>query len=402
MNTSFIYLDYNATTPCDERVLQAALPYMTEFFGNAASNTYSLGTYAANAVKIARGEVAKCIGADESEVIFTSGATESCNIAIRGVAETYQHKGKHIITAVTEHKAVLDTCNALEKEGYQITYLATDQQGNINLDILEKSITPATILIALMYANNETGVIHPVQSIGKIAKKHGVIFFCDATQALGKIAIDVVTDEIDLMAVSAHKIYALKGTGALYIRRKQPRVTVAPFLFGGGHEKGLRSGTLNVPGIVSMGKACSIITAELIDIQSKYTILKTKLLQQLLTIPQTVVNGNIDVSLPNTVNVSFLYTEGKAILAAVKDKIGISAGSACTAHLNKPSYVLLAMGHSENRAAASFRISIGRNTTEAQIDEAVNIFRKGISEVRAASYIWKNYQEGRENLQHWK
>lgn len=375
---------------------------MTEFFGNAASNTYSMGTYAANAVKIARREVAKCVGADESEIIFTSGATESCNIAIRGVAEAYRNKGKHIITAVTEHKAVLDTCNALEKDGYRITYLTTGKSGNIDPDALEKAITPETTLIALMYANNETGVIHPVQAIGKIAKKHGVIFFCDATQALGKIAIDVVTDEIDLMAVSAHKIYALKGTGALYIRRKQPRVTVTPFLFGGGHEKGLRSGTLNVPGIVAMGKACSIISTELVDIQSGYAGLKARLLKGLLTIPQTVVNGNIDYSLPNTVNVSFLYTEGKAVLTAVKDKIGISAGSACTAHLNKPSYVLLAMGYSENRAAASFRISIGRNTTEAQIDEAVNIFRNAVSEVRAAGYIWKNYLAGKENLQDWE
>lgn len=402
MKDSFIYLDYNATTPCDPQVLAVAMPYMTEHFGNAASNTYHMGNYAANAVKIARQQVAKSIGADESEIIFTSGATESCNIALRGIMKAYHEKGNHIITATTEHKAVLDTCKALEEEGYKITYLPTDQKGKIDLNLLEASITSSTVLIALMYANNETGVIQPVSTIGAIAKKHGVFYFCDATQAIGKIPIDVIQDQMDVLALSAHKIYALKGVGALYIRRKNPRVSIAPFITGGGHEKNIRSGTLNVPGIVAMGEACRLISNEIIEIRNKFQVLRNKLVEGLLKIPDTVINGSENDCLPNTVNFSFLYTEGKAILAAIKNHIGISAGSACTAHLNKPSYVLLAMGYSENRAASSFRFSIGRNTSEEDIDNVISIVVKAIEQVRSESYIWKRYQEGTEDLELWK
>lgn len=402
LTDSFIYLDYNATTPCDPQVLEGVMPYWSTHFANAASNTYSMGLYAANAVKIARQQVAKLVSAEESEIIFTSGATESCNIAIRGVAKNYQYKGKHIITAGTEHKAVLDTCSSLELEGYEITYLPVNTDGSIDVEILKNSIREDTILIALMYANNETGLIHPVKEIGAIAKEKNVLFFCDATQALGKIPINVLHDNIDLMALSAHKIYALKGTGALYIRRKNPRVQIPTFLTGGGHEKNIRSGTLNVPGIVAMGLACRIIFEQLGGIQAHFNRLRAQLLEGLLSIPHVVINGNKDSSLPNTINVSFLFTEGKIILQNLRDKIGISAGSACTAHLNKPSYVLLAMGLSENRAASSFRFSLGRNNTEEEIKSVIEIVKTSLEEVRSESYIWKRMLEENENLDEWK
>ncbi len=402
MSKSFVYLDHNATTPVEKEVMEACLPYFTDHFGNASSNTYSMGLYAANAVKIARKQVADCIGADESEIIFTSGATEACNIALRGIAEAYASVGKHIITVSTEHKAVLDTCEHLEAVGYEITYLKVNGAGMIDTAELEKAIRSDTILIAVMYANNETGVLQPVARIGEIAKKHGVIFFSDATQAIGKVPVNVTADKIDLMALSGHKIYAPKGVGALYIRRKQPRVRVAPFLYGGGQEKQIRSGTLNVPGIVAIGKACSLITAQLSQYEQSFLQLKKEFLAAFAQIPEVRINGDAETTLPNTINFSVMYTEGKPLLAAMKDHIGISSGSACMAHLDIPSYVLRAMGISEKRAAASFRISMGRMTTRQDVAFAIDRIQQAIEQVRAESVSWKNYTAGKLSAEEWK
>jgi cysteine desulfurase len=365
-----IYLDYNSTTPVDERVLQTMLPYFSQKFGNAASRTHALGWVAEEAVKIAREQVAQLINCSEQELVFTSGATEAINLAIKGVFETYQTKGKHIITVATEHKAVLDTCKALEKKGAQITYLPVDREGLIDLSQLNNSITPATILVSVMYANNETGVIQPIEQIAKIVHDKGCIFMTDATQAVGKIKIDVEADGIDLLCLSAHKFYGPKGAGALYVRRKDPRVSLFPLIHGGGHERGLRSGTLNVPAIVGLGKACEIASAEMWDDAQRISALRTILEQSLLDIKGVHVNGSQKNRLPNVTNLSFAGLKADSIITKISD-IAVSTGSACSSAVPEPSHVLMAMGLIQEEAYSAIRFSLGKFTTREEVDYAV-------------------------------
>jgi len=383
-----IYLDNNATTPCDPRVLEAMLPFFTTHFGNAASRTHSFGWEAEAAVDIAREQVAQLIGSETKEIIFTSGATESDNLALKGVFETYSAKGNHIITAATEHKAALDSCAHIEKLGGEITYLPVNAEGLINVDELERSIKPNTILISLMYANNETGVIQPIREIGAIAKKHNVLFFTDATQAVGKIPVNVLEDGIDIMAFSAHKIYGPKGVGALYVRRKNPRVKLTAQLDGGGHERGIRSGTLNVPGIVGLGKACAICTIEMKTESQRTSALRDKLENNLLTIEETFVNGNLKFRLPQVTNISFKYAEGDALMMGLNKNIALSSGSACTSAAIEPSYVLRAMGVEDDLAHSSLRFGLGRFTTEEEIVYVVEQIRETVYNIRKMSQLW--------------
>ncbi len=362
-----IYLDYNATTPCDARVLQAMLPYFSEKFGNAASKTHPMGWIADQAVKVARHQVATLIGAEDAEIIFTSGATESCNLAIKGVFENYATKGNHIITCGTEHKAVLDTCEHIEKLGANITYLSVDEAGNIDLEDLENSITDKTILIALMFANNETGTIFPIEKIGAIAQKHQVIFFCDATQALGKLPINVKSQGIGMMAMSAHKIYGTKGVGAIYISRKNPRAKPKPQIDGGGHENGFRSGTLNVPGIVGFGEACTIAQNEMELHNSKLEVLRNQLERGLQSITTLKINGNTAQRLPHVSNVSFIGYKAERLIAKLNTELAFAVGSACTSASQKASHVLQAMHLSTELIDGAIRFSLGRPNTEAEI-----------------------------------
>ncbi|WP_409966258.1 Cysteine desulfurase IscS [Mycovorax composti] len=377
-----VYMDYSATTPCDERVVDAMLPYFTRFFGNTASRIHSYGWQAEAAVELAREQVAQIIHAQPKEIVFTSGATEACNLALRGVVELYAVKGNHIITTKTEHKAVLDTCKALEKKGAIITYLDVDANGLIDLTALEQSITPSTILVSIMLANNETGVVQNVAEIGKICKQHKVLFFCDATQAVGKIPIDVLASEIDLLAFSSHKIYGPKGVGALYIRSRNPRVKIAPQITGGGHENNLRSGTLNVTGIVGFGKACSICMEELSTEQERLTRLRDRLKDGLLQIPNTTLNGHPSQRLPNVLNISFPPLNSGLLLSALNKSIALSSGSACTSGSLDPSYVLSAMGIDDTHARAALRFSIGRFTTEEEIDFAIREVNEKVTQLR--------------------
>jgi len=378
-----IYLDNNATTPVDPGVLEAMLPYFREQFGNAASRQHAFGWTANESVEIAREQVAKLIGADPAEIIFTAGATESDNLAFKGVFESYAGKGNHLITCVTEHKAVLDTCAHLEKLGAEITYLGVDHRGQIDLAALEAAIRPTTILIALMYANNETGTIFPVQAIGAIAKKHGVIFFSDATQAVGKIPVQVLPDEIDLLALSAHKIYGPKGVGALYVRRRNPRVKLIAQMDGGGQERGMRSGTLNVPGIVGLGKAADCCRLELEAEGQRLRKLRDRLEQSLLALDDVMVNGDTSDRLPQVSNLSFGQVEGKSLLLGFTKNIAVAAGSACTSASLAPSYVLKAMGLSDERAHASIRFSLGRFTTEEDIDYTIQAVTETVNNLRS-------------------
>lgn len=378
-----IYLDNNATTPVDPGVLEAMLPYFREQFGNAASRQHAFGWTANESVEIAREQVAKLIGADPAEIIFTAGATESDNLALKGVFESYAGKGNHLITCVTEHKAVLDTCAHLEKLGAEITYLGVDHRGQIDLTALEAAIRPTTILIALMYANNETGTIFPVQAIGAIAKKHGVIFFSDATQAVGKIPVQVLPDEIDLLALSAHKIYGPKGVGALYVRRRNPRVKLIAQMDGGGQERGMRSGTLNVPGIVGLGKAADCCRLELEADGQRLRKLRDRLEQSLLALDDVMVNGDTSDRLPQVSNLSFGQVEGKSLLLGFTKNIAVAAGSACTSASLAPSYVLKAMGLSDERAYASIRFSLGRFTTEEDIDYTIQAVAETVNNLRS-------------------
>ncbi len=380
-----VYLDYNATTPCDKRVVEAMLPWFTEHFGNAASRTHVFGWRAAEAVDYAREQVARLIGAEPKEVVFTSGATEAVNLAIKGVFDSYAFKGNHIITCVTEHKAVLDTCIHIEKMGGEITYLPVNNQGLIDTAELEAAIRPSTILVAIMYANNETGVIQPVREISRIAKEHGVLFFSDATQAVGKIPVDIMADGIDLLACSAHKMYGPKGVGALYVRRKNPRVKLTAQVDGGGHERGMRSGTLNVPGIVGFGKAAELCQQEMEEDAVKLGRLRDKLESTLLQTEATAVNGSREFRLPNVTNISFRYAEGEALMMGFNKDIALSSGSACTSASLEPSHVLKALGLEDDMARSSLRFSLGRFTTEEEIDFAgekvtdmVNKIRTGI------------------------
>jgi cysteine desulfurase len=363
-----IYLDHNATTPMDPRVLEAMLPYFVENFGNAASRNHSFGWQAEEAVDYAREQIAQLIGADPKEIIFTSGATEGNNLGIKGVYEMYASKGNHIITCTTEHKAVLDTCKHLEKLGAEVTYLEVQPDGLIDLKQLEAAMKPTTILVAIMYANNEIGVIQPVKEIGAIAKKHGALFFSDAVQAVGKIPVDVIADGIDIMSFTAHKMYGPKGVGALYVRRKNPRVKVTAQIDGGGHERGMRSGTLNVPGIVGFGKAAEIARLDMASDTERISKLRDKLENALKVIDETYVNGNPAHRLPHVSNISFKYVEGEGLMMGFNKDIALSSGSACTSASLEPSYVLKALGLGDDLAHSSLRFGLGRYTTEEQID----------------------------------
>src|ERR1700744_4280840 len=388
-----IYLDNNATTPMDPRVLEAMLPYFTEKFGNAASRNHSFGWVAEEAVDYAREQVAKLINADPKEIIFTSGATEADNLAIKGVFEMYASKGNHVITCTTEHKAVLDTCKHIEKLGGQVTYLEVGDDGLIDLQELENAITDKTILIAIMYGNNEIGVIQPVREISQIARKHGVLFFTDGTQAVGKVPVDVNADGIDIMAFSAHKMYGPKGVGALYVRRKNPRVKVTAQMDGGGHERGMRSGTLNVPGIVGFGKACELCRLEMDQEAKRLSALRDKLQASLTVLEESYVNGNVEHRLPHVANISFKYVEGEGLMMAMKD-LAVSSGSACTSASLEPSYVLKSLGLSDDLAHSSIRFGLGRFTTEEEVDYAVEVTRKAVTHLRDLSPLWEMFKEG--------
>ena len=377
-----VYLDYNATTPCDKRVVEAMLPFFTRHFGNAASRSHPFGWEADEGVEFAREQVAKLVGAEPKEIVFTSGATESDNLALKGVYQAYSGKGNHIITVNTEHKAVLDTCRHLEKEGADVTYLKVKPDGFVDIGELEAAIKPETVLIAVMYANNETGVIQPVKQIGTIAKKHGVLFFSDATQAVGKIAVNVMEDEIDIMAFSAHKMYGPKGVGALYVRRKNPRVRIAAQMDGGGHEKGVRSGTLNVTGIVGFGKACELAAAEMQAEGQRLASLRNKFEKSILAVEGTAVNGNISSRLPHVSNISFGFVDGNALMIGLNKTIAVSSGSACTSASPEPSHVLKALGLDDELAHSSLRFSLGRNTTETEIDYAIELVTKTVKNLR--------------------
>lgn len=389
-----IYLDNNATTPMDPRVLEAMLPYFVEKFGNSASRNHSFGWVAEEAVDYGREQVAKLIGADPKEIIFTSGATEADNLALKGVYEMYSSKGNHIITCTTEHKAVLDTCKHIEKIGGEVTYLDVQADGLIDLKQLEAAITDKTILIAIMYGNNEIGVIQPVKEISAIARKRGVLFFTDATQAVGKIPVDVQADGIDLMAFSAHKMYGPKGVGALYVRRKNPRVKVTAQMDGGGHERGMRSGTMNVPGIVGFGKACEIAMNEMEAEAKRLSILRDKLESSLMELEEAYVNGNVEHRLPHVCNISFKYVEGEGLMMGFNKNIAVSSGSACTSASLEPSYVLKALGLGDDLAHSSLRFGLGRYTTEAEIDFTIDAIKTTVLKLREMSPLWEMFKEG--------
>jgi len=389
-----IYLDNNATTPMDPRVLEAMTPYFLEHFGNAASRNHPFGWEAEEAVDYAREQVAKLIGADPKEIIFTSGATEGDNLGIKGVYEMYASKGNHIITATTEHKAVLDTCKHIEKSGGEVTYLQVNREGLIDIKELEAAIKPTTILIAIMYANNEIGTIQPVKEISTIAKKHGVLFFTDGTQAVGKVPVDVIKDGIDLMAFTAHKMYGPKGVGALYVRRKNPRVKVTAQMDGGGHERGMRSGTLNVPGIVGFGKACELCRLDMEEDTKRISILRDKLETELMKLEEAYVNGSREHRLPHVTNISFKHVEGEGLLMGFNKNIALSSGSACTSASLEPSYVLKALGLGDDLAHSSLRFGLGRFTTEEQIDYTIKAISETVLKLREMSPLWEMYKEG--------
>jgi len=388
-----IYLDNNATTPMDPRVLDAMVPYFTQKFGNAASRNHAFGWVAEEAVDYAREQVAKIIGATEKEIIFTSGATEADNLAIKGVFEMYQEKGNHIITAVTEHKAVLDTCKHIEKLGGKVTYLPVKEDGMIDLNELEAAMTKETILVSIMYGNNEIGVIQPIKEIAAIAHKYGALFMTDATQAVGKIPVDVNADGIDLLAFSAHKIYGPKGVGALYVRRKGPRVKVTAQMDGGGHERGMRSGTLNVPGIVGFGKACELCMQEMESEAKRLSAMRDRLQKSLLELEESYVNGNVEHRLPHVANISFKYVEGEGLMMAMKD-LAVSSGSACTSASLEPSYVLKSLGLSDDLAHSSIRFGLGRFTTDEEVDYAIEVTKKSVTHLRELSPLWEMFKEG--------
>jgi cysteine desulfurase len=370
------------------------VPFFTQNYGNAASRSHPFGWVAEEAVDYAREQVAKLVNADPKEIIFTSGATEGDNLAIKGVFEMYASKGNHIITATTEHKAVLDTCKHVEKQGGEVTYLEVEPDGLVDLTKLEAAIKPNTILIAIMYGNNEIGVVQPVKEISNIAKKHGVLFFTDATQAVGKIPVDVIADGIDLMTFSAHKMYGPKGIGALYVRRKNPRVKVTAQMDGGGHERGMRSGTLNVPGIVGFGKACELCRLEMDKDAAHTSRLRDKLETALLALEEAYVNGNREHRLPHTTNISFKYVEGEGLMMGFNKNIAVSSGSACTSASLEPSYVLKALGLGDDLAHSSLRFGLSRFTTEEQIDYTIKAVSETVLKLREMSPLWEMYKEG--------
>jgi len=382
-----IYLDYNSTTPCDSRVLEEMLPYFTDKFGNPASKSHAFGWQAEEAVDLAREQVADLIGAETNEIVFTSGATEANNLALKGVFEMFASKGNHIITCNIEHKAVLDTCKHLEKLGAEVTYLSVDSNGLISPQQVEEAVQPNTILIAMMYANNEIGTVMPVRKIGAVARKHKVLFFTDATQAVGKIPVNVNDDNIDLMSFSSHKIYGPKGVGTLYVRRKNPRAKLTAQMDGGGHEKGMRSGTLNVPGIVGFGKACEISKQQMQADAKSLAKLRDKMENALLNLNGVYVNGSKEHRLPNVSNLSFKNVEGQALMMSINKNIALSSGSACTSASLEPSYVLKALGLNDELAHSSIRFSLGRYTTEEEIDYIIEQVSKSIVQLREMNQV---------------
>jgi cysteine desulfurase len=389
-----IYLDNHATTRTDPRVLEAMLPYFTESFGNAASRNHEFGWIAEQAVDKARKQIADLIGATAREIIFTSGATESNNLAIKGVAEMYAGKGNHIVTEATEHKAVLDTCKKLEKEGFRVTYLPVMGDGLIDLDMLKESITDKTILVTIMYANNEIGVIQPISEIGKICRERGVLFHTDGVQAAGKVPVDVNKDNIDIMSISAHKLYGPKGVGALYVRRRNPRVQITAQLDGGGHERGMRSGTLNVPGIVGLGEACAICQREMPEETKRLRYLRDKLRSKLEAgLDEIYLNGSWEHRLPHSLNLSFAYVEGESLLMGIND-VAVSSGSACTSATLEPSYVLKALGLGDDIAHSSLRFGIGRFNTEEEIDYVADRLVDVVRKLRELSPLYEMAREG--------
>lgn len=389
-----IYMDNNSTTRCDPRVVEAMLPYFTEKYGNAASRSHAFGWEAEAAVDDARDQIAALIGATGKEILFTSGATESTNLAIKGVAAMYKKKGNHIITQVTEHKATLDTCKRLERDGYQVTYLPVDKHGRVSADQVREAITDKTILVSIMFANNEIGTILPIAEIGKVCKEKGVLFHTDAVQAIGKVPVDVQAMGIDLLSLSGHKIYGPKGIGALYVRKKDPRVRLEPMIDGGGHERGMRSGTLPVPLIVGLGKACALANQEM-ETESKHTFalrerLRTKIMDQL---PDTYLNGHPVERLPGNANISFAYVEGEGLMMGIKD-VAVSSGSACTSASLEPSYVLRALGVGDELAHSSIRFGIGRFNTEAEVDFVAALVVKEVQRLREMSPLFEMAQQG--------
>jgi len=389
-----IYMDNHATTPLDPRVLEAMMPYMTNVFGNAASRNHQFGWAAEEAVENAREQIAKLIGATAKEIIFTSGATESNNLAIKGVAEMYREKGNHIITAATEHKAVLDTCKRLEKYGYKVTYLPVQKDGLVNLDELKAAMTDKTILVSIMFANNEIGVLQPIEQIGKLCRERGILFHTDATQAVGKVPVNVNSQHIDIMSLSGHKMYGPKGVGALYVRRKNPRVQLQALIDGGGHERGMRSGTLNVPGIVGLGKACELCGEEMATESKRLTAMRERLRQTIeKNLDEVYVNGNYEHRLPGNLNMSFLYVEGESLLMGIND-IAVSSGSACTSATLEPSYVLKALGLGDDLAHSSIRFGLGRFNTDAEVDYVASKIVDVVKKLRELSPLYEMVKEG--------
>ena len=389
-----IYMDNHATTPLDPRVLEAMMPYFGAKFGNAASRNHAFGWEAEQAVEVAREQIAKLIGATAKEIIFTSGATESNNLAIKGIAEMYKERGNHIITQATEHKAVLDTCKKLEKQGYRVTYLQPQADGLISMDELKAAIDDKTILVTIMYANNEIGVIQPIAEIGKLCHEKGVLFHTDAVQAVGKVPVNVQTDNIDVLSLSGHKIYGPKGVGALYVRRRNPRVQISEQINGGGHERGMRSGTLNVPGIVGLGKACEICMNEMESEGKRETELRDYLKNKLETALDYVqVNGNMEHHLPGNLNMSFVYVEGESLLMGIND-IAVSSGSACTSATLEPSYVLKALGLGDEVAHSSIRFGLGRFNTKAEVDYVSDKLIDVVLKLRELSPLYEMVKEG--------
>jgi cysteine desulfurase len=389
-----IYLDNHATTRMDPRVFDAMKPYFMDIFGNAASRNHSFGWEAEEAVEKSRKQIADLIGATAKEIVFTSGATESNNLAIKGVAEMYAEKGNHMITAVTEHKATLDTCKHLEKKGARVTYLPVQQDGLIDLDQLRDAITDKTVLITIMYANNEIGVVQQVKEIGKIAREKGVLFHTDAVQAVGKIPVNVIQDNIDLLSLTGHKLYGPKGCGALYVRRRNPRVQLTAQMDGGGHERGMRSGTLNVPSIAGLGEACELCNKEMPEESKRLRHLRDKLKDKLMSeLDEVYINGSMEHRLPHNLNISFAYVEGESLLMGINE-IAVSSGSACTSATLEPSYVLKALGAGDDLAHSSIRFGLGRFTTEAEIDytaaKVIDVVRK----LRELSPLYEMAKEG--------
>jgi cysteine desulfurase len=390
-----IYMDNQATTPLDPRVLEAMMPYLTNEFGNAASRSHSFGWTAEAAVDRAREQIADLMGGSGKEIVFTSGATESINLALKGAAAFYRERGKHIITAQTEHKATLDTCKRLEKDGFRVTYLPVEKDGRIAPQAVVDAIAEDTILVSLMLANNEVGVVNPIAEIAEAVKrrKKDVIVHCDAVQGVGKIPFNVETSRVDLASISAHKMYGPKGVGALWVRRK-PRVRIDPAMDGGGHERGMRSGTLNVPGIVGFGKAAELCKAEMVEEAARQIRMRDRLLHGIQErLPETYVNGSLEHRLPGNMNISFAFVEGEGLMMALKD-VAVSSGSACTSASLEPSYVLRALGVGEELAHTSIRFGLGRFNTEEEVDYVIKLVVEKVTRLRDLSPLWEMHQEG--------